>query len=151
MNIIVMDDEPLALAALKDAIREALPAETPVGFDNAEDVLRYARHRPIDVAFLDIRTGRMDGFSLARQLILLSPTINIIFVTAYMDHLDRAFEIYASGYIKKPATVKRIRQEMSHLRYPCHEESPVLLVQELGPYVFDHIKQRVYHNGLVNI
>lgn len=147
MNIIVLDDETLALAALIDAIREALPDETPIGFDNAGDALRYAGHTSIDVAFLDIRMDGMNGLELAERLVLLCPTTNIIFVTGHIDYLDKAFELYASGYIKKPAMPKRIRKEMAHLRYPHEDNPPVRLVRELGPYVFDHIKKRVYHNG----
>lgn len=147
MNIIALDDEELALLALKVAICEALPDEVPICFDNAEDALQYAEKVPIDVAFLDIHMNGMNGAMLARKLIDIHKTTNIIFVTGYDEYLNEAFEMHASGYVKKPVRAKRILKEMSHLRHPVEDGKKVKMVQELGPYAFDYITQRVYYNG----
>lgn len=145
MNIIALDDEEFALAALNDAICEALPQENPVCFNNAEDVLAYAKRGPIDVAFLDINMDGMSGVELAEKLTEICPTINLIFVTGFSEYFDKAFELYASGYVKKPVRAKRILREMEHLRYPMTTKRRA--VQELGPYLLDHTAQRVYVNG----
>lgn len=142
MNIIAVDDEALALAALRDAICEALPEESPLCFASAREALDYAAQGPVDVAFLDIRMDDMSGLALAERLCAICPLTNIIFVTGYSDYLNAAFELYASGYVRKPVLAKRILKEMSHLRHPVAAQ-----VKTMGPYSINYTTQRVYFNG----
>lgn len=148
MNIIALDDEEFALATLNDAICEALPNEQPVCFGKAEDALEYAKQVPVDVAFLDINMDGMSGIELAEKLMELCPTTNLIFVTGFSEYFDKAFELYASGYVKKPVRAKRILREMAHLRYPLRAETSTTHLQKLsGIYTFDYRAERVYKNG----
>lgn len=47
----------------------------------------------IDIAFLNIEMPLMDGIHLAEQLLELKPDLEIVFVTVYKDHADKAFEM----------------------------------------------------------
>lgn len=147
MTIIAVDDERHALESLEMAIREALPDENPVCFSRALDALEFARENMVDVAFLDISIGGMDGVELAERLIELCPTTNIIFVTGYSDYMVEAFELHASGYVKKPVRAERILSEMNNLRYPPDRTTDEPRYRSLGPYSFDHVSQRVYIDG----
>ncbi len=118
MNIIVTDDETLALQVLMRAISEALPNITPMGFSGAKDCLTYAEENPCDVAFLDIEMRDMNGIALAKKLKKLNPQINIVFVTSYTEYQGEALSLYVSGYVQKPATKAKIERELDNLRYP---------------------------------
>lgn len=143
MNIIVVDDEPYALDAMRQAVCEALPNEAPACFLTAKSALEHARQTPVDVAFLDIQMRDMDGLELAQRLAAIKPDTNIIFVTGHTQHMAAAFEQHASGYVQKPVQAQRVQQEMANLRYRLPGEG----LRELGPYTFDHTARRVYHNG----
>lgn len=147
MNIIAIDDEDFALSALKDAICEALPEESPICFDNAQDVLHYMEQSPVDVVFLDIKMSGMNGLALARKITELQLKTNIIFVTGYSEYLEEAFAQYASGYVKKPVRAKRILREIENLRYPPGDAAEIKKVKAIGPYTFDHVTNRVYYRG----
>lgn len=139
MHIIAVDDEKLALETLRDAICEAAPNETPICFHSAREALDYAAGTSVDIAFLDIRMDGMSGLELAEQLLKIHKETNIIFVTGYSDYQGEAFEMYASGYVKKPVRAKRIARELQNLRYP-----PAV---KIGSFTFDNKALKVLRDG----
>ena len=115
MNYIVVDDEPFALEDLEETLKEAAPGCTLQGFTFPSKALEHAKTKQIDVAFLDIEMGSMNGLVLAKQLKDIQPDIHIIFVTGYEQYALAAFQIHATGYLTKPATVEDIQRELTFL------------------------------------
>ena len=64
MNIVAVDDEVFALSDLEEVLMECLPNTEIHCFDNAEDVIAYAKEHKIDIAFLDIEMNDMTGIQL---------------------------------------------------------------------------------------
>lgn len=118
MKIIALDDEPLALESLLDAIHKAAPDADCQGFEYAEDVLDAAQKTGCDVAFLDVEMSGMNGVGLAEQLKALNPAVNIIFCTGFTRYRGEAFALHASGYLLKPITPEKVRMELAELRRP---------------------------------
>lgn len=120
MNILVADDEKLALEGIMSAVIKAVPEARVHGYRKAEAVLAAAQSmtEPVDVAFLDIEMRGMNGMELARRLMEIFPDINIVFTTGYSEYSLEAMQIHASGYILKPVTVDKIRKELTVLRHP---------------------------------
>lgn len=118
MKILALDDEPLALESLLDAIHKAAPDADCQGFEYPEDVLDAARRAGCDVAFLDVEMSGMNGVALAEQLKAVNPAVNIIFCTGFARYQGDAFALHASGYLLKPITPEKVRQELSDLRRP---------------------------------
>ncbi|MDL2218205.1 response regulator [Christensenellaceae bacterium OttesenSCG-928-M15] len=123
MNIIVVDDERLALLALVEAVKEAAPDAGVTPFSCGEEARRHAETTPVEVAFLDVKMPEPSGIALAQHLKKINPQMNIIFVTAFNDYMSDAFSVYASGYILKPARAERIKRELENLRYPVKNAS----------------------------
>lgn len=121
MNVIVVDDERLVLAAETTVIQKALPQAKLASFRDDQSAAEYASQNPIDVAFLDIQMRGFTGLELARQLIAMNPKINIIFCTGYAEYSLEAFSLYASGYLLKPITVEKVLDAIAHLRFLPHE------------------------------
>ncbi len=144
MNIIVVDDEPAALSLMSKAIQKAAVGEAPACFSNAKDALQYAKEQPVDVAFLDIEIGDVSGLQLAKVLTKIKPDMNIIFVTGYTEYMDEAFQLYASGYVRKPPRVERLKKELQNLRYKPDDQK---LPDSIGSYAFDHNAGRVFLYG----
>lgn len=115
MKYIAVDDEPFALKDLEEALREAEPDCTLSGFTSPSKALFYAGNAPVDVAFLDIELGSMNGLVLAKKLKDIHPQAHIIFVTSHEQYAVRAFQMHATGYLMKPATAEDIRRELTFL------------------------------------
>ena len=69
----------------------------------------------MDVAFLDIQTGGMNGLQLAVELKKMKPDIHIIFVTGYPQYAVEAFFIHATGYLLKPVTEEAVDRELTFI------------------------------------
>ncbi len=123
MNIISVDDEKLALEAIMKTIIKAAPDSQVHGFRSPDAVLDYLKENPrIDVAFLDVEMGgSMTGLQLAELLTEIFPDINIIFTTGYSEYALDAIKMHCSGYIVKPVTLARVKEELGNLRNPIVE------------------------------
>ena len=118
MLYLAVDDENLQLNKLVDALKEADPKCEILSFNNPLTAYEAVKRVKIDVAFLDIEMGGMNGVELGKRLKSLNPSINIIFVTGYDQYALDAYSMHASGYLTKPVSSERIRNELSNLRYP---------------------------------
>ena len=122
MNIIAADDEPFALMSLESAIREALPDCMLSCFDTPEDALAYAKHNRVDLAFLDVEMGDMNGLQLARALKAIYGKTNIVFATGYSQYAVDSYEIDTSDYLLKPVTKEKVEHALAHLRVPVDKK-----------------------------
>lgn len=119
MQILAVDDEQLMLDALTVCIQEAAPNAQVYSFRRSSDALNFAKENPLDVAFLDIRMRGMDGLELGKQLLLIHPSINLIYCTSYDEYVSEAFRaIRCNGYITKPVDAEQIARELACLRVP---------------------------------
>lgn len=115
MNYIAVDDEPFALEDLEETLREVEPDCSLCCFTSPRKALSYAGTAPIDVAFLDIEMGSMNGLVLAKQMKDLQPDLHIIFVTGFEQYALGAIRLHATGYLIKPAAAVDIRRELTFL------------------------------------
>lgn len=159
MNILAVDDERLALAALTSAIEEAEPEANINGFRTSTEALASLEGEEYDVAFLDIELRECTGLELAEKLRQRCPKLHIVFVTGYSEYALDAFTLHANGYVLKPVSPERIREELDHLqthvhapRKPeAHDEKAQLRFQCLGnfevfangePLIFGRVKTK---------
>ena len=113
LRIVIVDDEPLARAVLReyagaDAAIEIV-ADCANGF---EAVKAVADHKP-DLVLLDVQMPKLDGFEV---LELLGRDQPVIFVTANDQYALRAFEVHAVDYLLKPFSVERFQEAMQRAR-----------------------------------
>ena len=123
MVIIAVDDERLAVESIMKSIRSVVPGAEVYGFRSGVSALDFLENHPVDVAFLDIEMRDMNGMDLAAQIRRRFPRMNIVFTTGYSRYAGRAFDVRASGYILKPITAEKIRNELENLRYPVRNQS----------------------------
>ncbi|ULQ60455.1 response regulator [Brucepastera parasyntrophica] len=149
MYIIAVDDERPSLNVLTGAIREGMPDCSLSAFSNPLEALYHAQNSKVDVAFLDIRMGDMDGVSLAEELKNLHPKINIIFVTGYTDYTLDALNLRASGYVCKPVSAEAVKKELKELRHiPESENNKPVRIQTFGNFeIFMHDTPVVFHRN----
>lgn len=116
MKFLLLDDEPLALKDLKEALMTVCgQADEVFSFSSSLDALAKAEACEFDVAFLDIEMFGMDGITLARRMIDIQQDIRIIFVTGHEKYAVNAFQIHATGYLLKPILPNDIRRELTFI------------------------------------
>lgn len=136
MKILAVDDERMALESLVEALEKAEPTAEVQGFRKVGEALDYAGRNHCDAAFLDIEMRGMSGMEFAKRLKELQPDVNIIFVTGYSQYMGEAFREHVSGYVLKPVTEERIKDELQNLRHPIQREETKqrIKVQCLGNF-----------------
>lgn len=109
LNIILIDDEPLARSRLKRLLEEIGNCDIIAEGSSGEDAIRLADELCPDLVLLDIRMPGLDGLQAAHRIHQLDPEPVVIFCTAYDEHALTAFDEDAVDYLVKP--VRRIRLE----------------------------------------
>jgi two-component system response regulator AlgR len=116
MNVLLIDDEPLARSRLRRLLTE-LPETAQAVVDEAADAAEawaLLRAQRFDVLLLDIQMPGQSGMQLARRL-AGDPGMHhpaIVFVTAHEEHALDAFGVSALDYLTKPVRRERLAQAM---------------------------------------
>ena len=117
-EVIVVDDERIALTGAIAVLEEALPDATVTGFVRPSDALAFAHSRAVSLAFLDIELRRTSGLDLCRELLDVCPLANVVFLTAHREYSFDAWETGACGFLLKPITTQAVLAQAGRLRYP---------------------------------
>lgn len=119
ISIIVVEDVPTLLRGYVKMVQDQLPDAVIAGFDNGTEALEYAWSNEVQIAFLDIELDdNINGIELAKHLKELNSRINIVFLTSFGEYVQDAFDLYSSGYVRKPVTPEMIRRQIANLRFP---------------------------------
>lgn len=116
MLIYVLDDEPIALRGTIKTIKEVVPDAEIIGFGQAKQAIERAERtgeRP-DAVFSDIEMPGISGLDFAVRFKTICPDSRIIFVTAYSQYALKAFRLHVHGYIVKPITTERVKEELEY-------------------------------------
>ncbi len=116
--VILVDDEKIILSGAMPILEEAFPNASVTGFTRPSEAITYAKKNRIDLAFLDIETGSVNGLDLCRILLDINPRTNVVFLTAYPDYALDAWSTGASGFLVKPISVNAVKAQVPLLRYP---------------------------------
>ena len=131
-RVLVVDDEPQIVRALKVVLREAgfdaVPAET------AAEALDLAAVRPPDAAIVDLVLPDLDGIAVTRTLREWSEMpILVLSAVGEEEQKVRALEAGADDYITKPFGARELiaRLQAALRRAARGEEQPTIVAEGL--------------------
>jgi two-component system, LytTR family, response regulator len=109
MRVLIIDDEPLAQAALAKVLSKRSDVEHFEAVNDAIAALDKLSKESYDVLLLDINMPELSGIELLDRLQQREPPLpSIVFVTAHDQHAITAFEKHAVDYVLKPFAEERI-------------------------------------------
>ncbi|WP_338751803.1 response regulator [Bacillus sp. FJAT-52991] len=123
MNIILVDDESLALDYLEKLLNKIDSFKTIRKFDDPLLAKEVILNGDVDVIFLDINLPEVNGIELAEMIIERKPDVTIVFCTAYEEYAVQAFELNALDYIVKPISIERLTKTMNRIQKNVHVET----------------------------
>jgi DNA-binding NarL/FixJ family response regulator len=122
INILIVEDEALVAAMIKEALSGSKYAVRAVAFSK-EAAEKYLQTEPIDAALLDINLhGQFEGIDIGRS-IRDQHHIPFLYITAHADDqtLHNAKLTEPSGYIIKPFTERDLLAGLEIALYNFHQ------------------------------
>ena len=124
----------LSLQWLLEGILEKKEIQhTIFDFSSGETLLQWMERHPnkIDLLFLDIEMGKLNGMDTAKQLREKYENLQIVFVTGFPDYVFDGYGVGALGYLMKPAKRERLEEIISRaLTKLCREADKVFSCHE---------------------
>jgi two-component system, LytTR family, response regulator len=115
MRALIVDDEPLARAALSRLLKRDGGITIIGECADGESAVKSIRQMRPDVVFLDVQMPEMDGFQVIES-IGVDHMPATIFVTAFDKYAMRAFDASAVDYLLKPFLPDRIARAIARAR-----------------------------------
>ena len=130
IRTILVDDEPLAIQGLEIRLSAHEDVEIIDKCQNGREAIRAIKTHKPDLVFLDIQMPGFDGFSVVQGLMEVEPPL-FVFVTAYSDHLQKAFDAQATDDLMKPVEEARLADTLDRVRQRLSEKRSVGEVEKL--------------------
>ncbi len=132
MNILIVEDERLALDDLLGMLEPIAADHRVIGCSSGAEALAHARQQPPDLVITDIRMPGMSGLELVRRLKAASPLLAAIVLSGHseFEYAREGMRLGVSDYLLKPvrtdtllqtveralAAVAEEREQAAHLR-----------------------------------
>lgn len=115
LDILLVDDEPLVLASVSDALRDE-GHRVSLAHDGAVAVAMLD-NQVFDLLICDIRLPRVDGMGVFRHAKHAAPHTDIVFITAFGAVPDAvaALKEGATDYLTKPFRLEELRSRVRQI------------------------------------
>ena len=124
MNVIIVDDEPLALDVMEAHISRMPELSLVARCTNAFEANEALKTHEVDLMFLDIQMPQLTGIEFLKTL--KNPPM-VIFTTAYQQYAIEGFELNALDYLLKPISMDRFMKAVNKAtdQYQLHHKEVV--------------------------
>ncbi|MBL8134520.1 MAG: response regulator transcription factor [Anaerolineae bacterium] len=146
MRVLLVEDEPKMLGALRQGLEESHYAVDAA--DNGIDGLHWALNFSYDLLILDVMLPGMDGCALCAEVRRRHITTPVLMLTARdaIDDRVRGLDSGADDYLTKPFAFRELLARVRALtRRETMQKSPVLVV---GDLTLDTLTRRAQRAGV---
>lgn len=146
-KILFVEDEKDLLLIVGDILRgEGFEVVTAV--DGVDGLEKFNTEEP-SLVVADVMMPKLDGFSMAKEIRKLSPSVPLLFLTAKstIDDVEEGFEIGANDYLKKPFELRELLVRVKALlrRFDTWRGEELKFV--IGRYIFNVATQTLSLDG----
>jgi two-component system, LytTR family, response regulator len=122
MTCILVDDNPMARAALRQLAEHIETLEVVAEFDNATSAYNFLQKTSVDALFLDVEMPDMTGLELLQNLSERPP---VVLCTSKSEYAAEAFELNVVDYLIKPVSLPRFIAAFEKLKANATVENDV--------------------------
>ncbi len=122
INVIIVDDEPLALDILETFIQLMPELNLIARCANAFEAKKALEENKIDAMFLDIQMPQMTGIEFLKSL--PHPPI-VVFTTAYPNFALDGFELDVLDYLLKPISFERFFKAVNKVKDHLNKDKSI--------------------------
>lgn len=115
VRVLIVDDEALARQRVRRLLQNEPDVEIVGEAESGHDAVTMIRELQPDLVCLDVQMPGLDGFGVLRE-IDGSTVPMVLFITAYDEHAQRAFDVHAVDYVLKPVDDERFRAAFDKAR-----------------------------------
>jgi two-component system LytT family response regulator len=115
VRVLIVDDEALARQRVRRLLQNEADVEIVGEAESGNEAVTMIRDLQPDLVCLDVQMPGLDGFGVLRE-IEGGPVPMVLFVTAYDEHAQRAFDVHAVDYVLKPVDGERFRSAFDKAR-----------------------------------
>lgn len=137
INVIIVDDEPLALDVLETYIENLPDLNLVAKCANAIEANEALKSNDIDLMFLDIQMPQLTGIDFLKSL---SKPPAVIFTTAYANYAIEGFELNAVDYLLKPISMDRFMKAVNKatemIELQKQDEAPATITDTDEDFIF---------------
>lgn len=119
---IIVEDEVMVAKRLMRFIQQ-ITADAPTKlhhFHSIDDARDHMANHTVDLLFLDLNLGGMDGFELLKDQ--LAQSFHTIVVSANTDRAIEAFELGILDFVAKPFTLERVATAISRAEHKSAQQ-----------------------------
>ena len=146
-KILFVEDEKDLTLIVADTLR-GQGYDVVTAADGVEGLEKF-KTEGADIVVADVMMPKMDGFSMAKVIRTLSPTVPLLFLTAKstIEDIEEGFEIGANDYLKKPFELRELIVRIKSLlrRYDTDRGEDIKF--SLGSYIFNVSTQTLSLDG----
>ncbi|MDO4292452.1 MAG: response regulator [Eubacteriales bacterium] len=119
LRILLVDDEPLELMALRDHVDwKKLEIGEVLTAKNGRSAYELVLEREPDIVITDVHMPGMDGIALAQRIYEFNRKIKVVFLSGYddFDYVKSAMRVGAVDYLLKPFTAAEIGEVIGRVK-----------------------------------
>lgn len=148
MNVLIVEDESLAVEKLCSTLAAVEPAAAVVGTAGSiKATVRWLQTQPApDLILMDIELSDGQSFDIFRQVTVTSP---VIFTTSYDEYAIKAFKVNSVDYLLKPVEeedLKAAMQKFKNLHQLRTTTQSALDVESIIKELQAQLKEPVYRD-----
>jgi len=115
MNVLIIEDEPLAADRLRQLLSQADASMQVVGvIDSVEASVAWLQSNPKpDLILMDIELSDGQSFAIFDQVAVTTP---VIFTTSYDEYAIQAFKVNSIDYLLKPVKPEDLQSAINKLK-----------------------------------
>ncbi len=114
MRVLIVDDEVLARQRVRRLLLNEADVEVVGEAETGLEAVQLIRELQPDLVCLDVQMPELDGFGVLEAIDGAVPMV--LFITAYDEHAQRAFDVHAVDYVLKPVDADRFRAAFEKAR-----------------------------------
>lgn len=110
IKCIILDDEPLAVALLKNYAEKLLQLEVVLATTEVFEVIEFLQKNAVDLIFIDIQMPELSGIQVMQ---MFNKDNYFIVTTAYANYALESYDYRVVDYLLKPITFDKFHRAVS--------------------------------------